>query len=467
MFLNFNSMNHIKRERIQKQLTKLLLKKNNLDTGVESEYVNMLKYILTQKTFLHYPKINTLLNIEYNRDNDRDGTDNNDDIDLESEDFNVYLSRLKSITFQDLDDSNLDEIKKNIKIYKDAILMNEHRKSQMNFEIKELRTEFAKRPESIINQINFEKQNLFNVIERINNLEANDNNEFIKEYDNLQDQILNIDNQIKTIQLQASNQHKILQNMRTQNLEIRNQKVKQIHIFKKQQITKDKERFELVKQKEYVDKLVNDTINNINNLRLKIRELKQNSNQSNLDSNLKQVDDFIKEKNRIQRRIEIFDINLQKENNKEKVVTKLEISDEKTKHRDLLLLIDKLNHSKLEINSKIRDLILDNMKYNNVLNKEYKRSEERILKVISRINKSFDTDRQCLQNDINKILDKIGQENILKKDNLEQVHKLENNINESCKDIYYLRQQLELINNKKIEIEKINKDINSYQNIIG
>ena len=297
MFLKFNSMNHIKRERIQKQLTKLLLKKNNLDTGIESEYTSMLKYILSQKTFLHYPKISTLLNIQYDDDQvdgkvdgkidskEDDKINNNSkysNLDLESEEFNVYLSRLKNITMQDLDDSNLDEIKKEIKKFKDAALMNEHRKKQMNLEIKNLRTEFVKKPETIINQINFEKQNLFNVIERINNLEANDNNNFIKEYDNLQEQILNINNQIKSVKLQASEQFKILQSMRTQNLQIRNEKVRQIQGFKKQLISKNKERIELVKQKEYANTLIVEHINNTNDLRLKIRKLKQNSNQSNL-----------------------------------------------------------------------------------------------------------------------------------------------------------------------------------------
>ena len=107
------------------------------------------------------------------------------------------------------------------------------------------------------------------------------------------------------------------------------------------------------------------------------------------------------------------------------------------------------------------------MNYNDTLNNEYKRSEERIIKVVSRINNSFDTDRQCLKVEINTILDKINEQNLIKKENLAQVHKLENNINESCKDIHYLRQLLDSINNKKIDIEKINKDIDSYQKMIG
>ena len=466
-------MNHIKHERIKKQLTKLLQKKNNLDTSIESEYSSMLDYIISKQTFNHYANIKNLLEI--------DSSDINIDSTIDDNLNNEYLSRLKNISQQDLDDSNLDKIKEEINRLKDAVLMNEHRKKLMNIEIKKLRTEFAERPKNIIKQVKFEKQNLFNVIERIGNLEQNNNNSMLKQYANLQEQIKQIDTEIKLIKLQSSNQFKVLQSMRTQNLEIRNKKVIQIQRFKKEQIIKNKERFELIKQRDNNDKLIKEHITSVNQLKTKISELKQNSNQSNLDSNLEQINEnnetvryllkkidyFVKEKNRINKRIQMFEVEKHISNDNAKVVTKLQISDEKNKYNSLLSKIESLKKNKLILINNQKELFINNMKYNDTLNQEYKRGEERILKVISRIDNSFNNDRDCLQNKIKTILNRIDEENLKKKNNLIQINKLENNINDSFKDINHLRQLLLSINNKKQQIDSINIDILSYQKLIG
>lgn len=465
-------MNHIKRDRIKKQLTKLLQKKHNLDTSIESEYVSMLDYIISNRTFNHYANIKNLLEIDTSNDNIDLSTDDN----INTE----YLSRLKKISPQELDDSNLDEIKDEIKRLKDKMLMNEHRKKQMNLEIKELRTEFAERPKNILEQVKFEKQNLFNVIERIGNLEQINNNSMLEQYANLQEQIDQIDTEIKLIRLQSCNQFKILQNMRTQNLEIRNKKVSQIQRFKKEQIIKNKERFELTKQRDNNDILIKEHIASVNKLKKKISELKQNNSQSNLDSNLKQIDEnnetvryllkkinyFVKEKNRLDKRIQMFDAEKHNSDDKAKVVTKLQISDEKSKYNSLLSKIESLEQNKLILIDNQKELFINNIKYNDTLNQEYKRSEERILKVISRINNSFNNDRDCLQNNIKTILNRIDEENLKKKNNLIQINKLEKNINDSFKDINYLRQLLLSIDNKKQQIDSINIDILSYQKLI-
>lgn len=475
MFLKFNNMNNTKRERIQKQLTKLLSKNGTLNVNIESSFRDMLMYILIQKTFIHYHKIQSLLNIDVNEVNNIDDINN-----IDSQLFDNYLSRLKNITLQDLDDSNLSEIKVGIKNFKEAIIMNEHKKTQMNLEIKKLRTEFSNRPNTILKQIHFEKQNLFNVINRINNLEENDNNNFIKEYDFLQEQILSLDNKIKETQYLASEQFKKLQNMRTQNLEIRNEKVKQIQNFKKAQLNMNKNRYELVKQRDINEKCINEHINQVNQIKFDIKTLKQNINEHNLIENntkmnehnekirylLKKIDYFVKEKNRINTTIQIFDTTTHNSNNKEKVITKLEITSEKSRHKSLLLLVEKLKQNKTTLINNQKNLIIKNMDYNNILNKEYKRGEERILKVVSRINESFNNDKDILQKEINVVLEKIDNENMKKKDNLLHITKLENNIVESFKDINYLRKQLELINLKQVEIDKINTDISSYQKLL-
>ena len=106
------------------------------------------------------------------------------------------------------------------------------------------------------------------------------------------------------------------------------------------------------------------------------------------------------------------------------------------------------------------------MEYNQTLNIEYRRSEERILKVVSRIKNSFNGDREALTKNINVVLSRIDSENIKKKDNLLKINQLEKDINVSFKDIHYLRQILESIINEKREIEKLNIDISSYQKIL-
>ena len=107
------------------------------------------------------------------------------------------------------------------------------------------------------------------------------------------------------------------------------------------------------------------------------------------------------------------------------------------------------------------------MKYNETLNKEYKRSEERILKVISRINNTFNNDSQILQQKINLVIEKINDEDIKKKENLIKIKELNNNIKNSFKDLTYLRQVLESINKNQHEIKKIEIDISSYQKILN
>jgi hypothetical protein len=481
MFLKFNNMNQTKRERIQKQLTKLLTKKSNLDKSIDTGYFDMLNYIILQKPYQYYPKINTILNIDdidigigIGIDSDTDSKFDNTEV------FKKYLSRLKSITLDDLDDSNLQEIKKEIKYWKDKTLMNEHKKKQMNQEIKKLRTEFANNPANIIKKVLFEKQNLFNVIGRIGNLESNNNNRLIEDYSNIQSKIDNINKSIKQKKLEVSNQYLLIQQMRTQNLEIRNKKVQQIQKFKGQQINILKDRKELINQKEQINKKINEYILDVNTCKEHKKILMQNINEVNLDNTnekinelnervrylLKKVDFFIKEKNRYQQRIQIFNSEKQISNNKEKVVTKLKISNEKAKYNMLLSSIDMMNLKRQELVNEQKEAILNNMKYNEKLNNEYKRSEERILKVVSRINNSFNSDREELQKEINIVLEKIDNENMEKKNNLIKVNELEINITESFKDLNYLRQVLESIINRNKEIEKINIDISSYQKIL-
>lgn len=485
-------MNQTKRDRIQKQLNKLLSKKSKLEDNIENEYNSMIIYIIINKVYDYYPNIKNALNLNIYDNNyilTSEELNNNDNLlnlilekfKINIQDYYTSLNNLKSIKIEDLDCNNLKKVRDNITEFKNNNIRLENQKKEINIKIKELRQSFSDKPILSKKKILTEKTNLLSVIERINMLENKDNNNFVDNFYLLFNKINDINQKINNQKQNIKQQENRLQEIRKTNLKIRQDKIKSIHQFKIQYNNELKEKEKLVIQKNNIITSINKKIEIVNEQKSTIKLIKKNINQNNIiDSNqkillinneitllLKKIDYLSKESKRYEQMINLYDTETHKNHDVPKVKTKFEIIEEKKKIHLLNTQLTDLLTIKKEIVAKQKKLIIDNIKYNGELEKEFQRAKNRLIKIVNRLKDSYQFDKDKLSQSINNELLKIANIDNSKKENLININTLETNMKKKFKHLDKLRNIFTNIETFKNNINSINVDINSYQRILN
>lgn len=486
-------MNTTKIERIQKQIHKIKNKKETLLINLDDNYKDILSYILTHKTYINYQKINSLLNkdnslskyIQVVEDNESD--ENNKSLNEKSiEDTNnnkLYtnmLINIKELSVNDISNKEIIDIDQKINNLQNQILYINNRKIKLNEQKKTLTTDYINIPTRLLQNLIIEKTNMFNVINRIEQLEELNNNNFYNNFEKLYLDIKNIESNISLKRQEINNQNNVINEMKTENLKCRQDKVKQIQKFKQSKKKIDQEKNELNQHINNIDFSINEHITNINNIKLEIRLLNQHINEDNYQVNTelidsknnqirlikKKVDYLSLEKNRYLRELSNFIKNLNESLNKPKVITKHEISQRKNKLYSLISQLNNLNSAKSNNIKKQKELILDNLFYNIKLNEEFERSKKRLIIISQRIDNSLITDKIKLIKELEVIDNKIGIEDQNKSKNIETIDNLIITKKTKYRDLEFLKDKFDIINKIKKSITEIDTDLKSYEKII-
>lgn len=457
-----------RQERIKKQLQKLINQKNIQDNSLTQEYKVLIKFILSNKVFLNK------FDIEEENLSDND-----------EENYNLYhqkcLSRLTTLTKDDFETQELNEIDKEIVRNKNTIKQLETEKFKIISITNKYRDEYIKEPHKLINKIRNEENNLYQIIERINDLEERDNNEFVDNYFNLLEHISIQQNVINEKKRVIRDQEQKLIEFTDSNIRARKKTIDKIY---QQKINLKKQNMSIDKTKNY-QKEINVKIKNlnhtINNLKLKIIEINRlgifdnefdtresaiNHYTYQISLNRKKLDYFIKEDNK-QR--QIINKNIEQniiELDKPKVISKTQYQLQKDLLRTYKSNLGKeLKKIDILMKDKVK-LIQSNIDNNLKIDKEFQNGKLRLIKICERIHNTFNDNR-------NNMLTKIGDRNqslsVLqqKKDNLNLLNKklLDSKVNFN-KDSNFILQHLDNINSLKSAIAKVTTDIKSYQKLI-
>lgn len=474
-------MNTTKIERIQKQIQKIKNKKDTLILNLDETYKYILNYILKHKTYINYQKINTLLNKDNSLSKYIQVVDSESDEDINISQLYanmlIYIKELseKEISNQeiiDIDQKNVDK--------QNQILYGNNRKTKLNDQKKKLTTDYINIPTKLLQNLVVEKTNIFNVIDRIKQLEELNNNEFCNNFELIYLDNNKLQKEILTKKKEIDTQNEIINQMKEQNLKCRQDKVKQIQRFKQSKKNIDQEKNKLHQHINNIDISINDHITNMNNLKLEIRLLNQQIAEDNYQVNTELIDsknnqislikkkvDYLNlEKNRYSRELSNYIKNLNERLDKPKIITKHEISQQKNKVYSLMSQLNNLNSAKNNNIKKQKELILDNMLYNIKLNEEFERSEERLIIISKRIDNSLTTNKIKLIKELEQIDNKIGVEDQNKIKNLEDIETLNNTKKTKFRDLYFLKEKIIIINKIKKSITDINVDLKSYEKII-
>ena len=475
-------MNTTKIERIHKQILKIKNRKQTLEINLEESYNNLLDYILQNKTYNYYQKINNLLNIDdslskyINCLNDEQVVDDLNDNQL----YCNMLLHIKQINNNHFSNREILDIDIQIKDLNDQNIYANNRKVKLNEQKKEMTKEYINIPNKLLDQLLLEKENIFKVISRIEQLEEINNNNFYNNFEKLYLDIKNIESNISLKKQEINNQNNVINKMKTENLKCRKDKVNQIQKFKEMKKKIDQDKNKLKIQINNIDKSINQYVVNVNNLKLEIRILNQQITEENYQNNIdliedknnkiklfkKKLDYLNQEKNRYSKELSNYINNLNENLNKPKIITKHEISNQKNK---LYSLISQLNNLELLKKNTINNqklLILNNLDYNKQLNKEFERSKDRLIIMSKRIDNSLNTDKSKLITELKQIDYKILIEDQNKSKNIETINTLNITKKTKYRDLEFLKDKFDIINKIKKSIAEIDTDLKSYEKII-
>lgn len=474
-------MNTTKIERIQKQIQKIKNKKDTLILNLDETYKYILNYILKHKTYINYQKINTLLNKDNSLSKYIQVVDSESDEDINiSQLYDNMLIYIKELSEKEISNQEIIDIDQKIVDKQNQILYGNNRKTKLNDQKKILTTDYINIPTKLLQNLVVEKTNIFNVIDRIKQLEELNNNEFCNNFELIYLDNNKLQKEILTKKKEIDTQNEIINQMKEQNLKCRQDKVKQIQRFKQSKKNIDQEKNKLHQHINNIDISINDHITNMNNLKLEIRLLNQQIAEDNYQVNTELIDsknnqislikkkvDYLNlEKNRYSRELSNYIKNLNERLDKPKIITKHEISQQKNKVYSLMSQLNNLNSAKNNNIKKQKELILDNMLYNIKLNEEFERSEERLIIISKRIDNSLTTNKIKLIKELEQIDNKIGVEDQNKIKNLEDIETLNNTKKTKFRDLYFLKEKIIIINKIKKSITDINVDLKSYEKII-
>ena len=475
-------MNTTKLERVQKQIQKIKNRKQTLEKSLDKNYKNLLDYILQNKTYNYYQKIYNLLNIDdslskyINTLNDEQNLDSL----ITNQLYCNMLLHIKQINNNHFSNREILDIDIQIRDLNDQNIYTNNRKVKLNEQKKEMTKEYINIPKKLLDQLLLEKENIFKVISRIEQLEELNNNNFYNNFEKLYLDIKNIESNISLKKQEINNQNNVINEMKTQNLKCRKDKVNQIQKFKEMKKKIDQDKNKLKIQINNIDKSINQYVVNVNNLKLEIRILNQQITEENYQNNIdliedknnkiklfkKKVDYLNQEKNRYSKQLSNYINNLNENLNKPKIITKHEISNQKNK---LYSLISQLNNLELLKKNTINNqklLILNNLDYNQQLNKEFERSKDRLIIISKRINNSLNTDKNKLITELKQIDYKILIEDQNKSKNIETINTLNITKKTKYRDLEFLKDKFDIINKIKKSIAEIDTDLKSYEKII-
>lgn len=474
-------MNTTKIERIQKQIQKIKNKKENLILNLDETYKDILNYILKHKTYLNYQNINNLLNKDNSLAKYIQVIESESDEDINTSQLyaNMFIN-IKELSDKEISNQEIIDIDQKINDNKNQILYVNNRKTKLNDQKKTLTTDYINVPTKLLQNLIVEKTNVFNVIDRIEQLEELNNNEFCNNFELIYLDNNNLQQEILIKKKEIDTQNKIINQMKEQNLKCRQDKVKQIQRFKQSKKNIDQEKNKLHQHINNIDISINDYIANMNNLKLEIRLLNQQIDEDNYQVNTdliysknneirlikKKVDYLNLEKNRYLRELSNYIRNLNECLDKPKIVTKHEISQQKNKLYSLISQLNNLNTAKNNNIKKQKELILDNLLYNIKLNEEFERSKERLIIISKRIGNSLNTDKIKLIKELEQIDNKIVIEDQNKKKILEDIEILNNTKKTKFRDLDFLKEKIIIINKIKKSIVGIDIDLKSYEKII-
>lgn len=474
-------MNTTKIERIQKQIQKIKNKKENLILNLDETYKDILNYILKHKTYINHKNINNLLNKDNSLAKYIQVIESESDEDINTSQLyaNMFIN-IKELSDKEISNQEIIDVDQKIIDNQNQILYINNRKTKLNDQKKTLTTDYINVPTKLLQNLIVEKTNIFNVIDRIEQLEELNNNEFCNNFELIYLDNNKLQQEILTKKKEIDTQNKIINQMKEQNLKCRQDKVKQIQRFKHSKKNIDQEKNKLHQHINNIDISINDHIANMNNLKLEIRLLNQQIDEDNYQVNTdliysknneirlikKKVDYLNLEKNRYLRELSNYIRNLNERLDKPKIITKHEISQQKNKLHSLISQLNNLNTAKNNNIKKQKELILDNLLYNIKLNEEFERSKERLIIISKRIGNSLNTDKIKLIKELEQIDNKIGIEDQNKKKILENIEILNNTKKTKFRDLDFLKEKIIIINKIKKSIVGIDIDLKSYEKII-
>ena len=482
-------MNITKKERIQKQLQKIKNKKHTLDVTLEENFKKLLDYILKNKTYINYQKIHNLLNhndilntyLNYISINDDNNDNDNDNNETKRNIYDKLLLNIKNITFNDFDNQELIALENKIREYNNDNMYSNNRKIKLNNTKKQLRTDYINVPTKLLNQISFEKENFFRVIIRIQELEELNNNNFCDNYYSLFLKLQNIEKSIKDKKTEINNQNNNINQMKANNLKLRQLKMKEIRNFKEQKKEIDKEKNRLDTQIKYIDTVIHENILKMNDIKIDIRLLNQKITENNYHTTIdlieaknneihllkKKIDYLNKDKQRYTQELTNYITSINNKLDKPKAITKQDIIIEKNKLHSLISQLNNLQLNKTGVIEEQKQLILDNLNYNNTLKVEFERSKQRLIIVCKRVTDSIDTDKNKLIIKLNDIDESINIEDQNKLTNNEKIKNLNNIIKSNYKDLDFIKEEFVIINQIKDSLKNIDKDILSYNKLLN
>lgn len=177
-------MNTTKIERIQKQIQKIKNKKENLILNLDETYKDILNYILKHKTYINHQNINNLLN----KDNSLAKyiqvieSESDEDINTSQHYANMFIN-IKELSDKEISNQEIIDVDQKINDSQNQILYINNRKTKLNDQKKTLTTDYINVPTKLLQNLIVEKTNIFNVIDRIEQLEELNNNEFCNNFE--------------------------------------------------------------------------------------------------------------------------------------------------------------------------------------------------------------------------------------------------------------------------------------------
>ena len=482
-------MNHQKRERINKLLIKLKLKKDSLNNSIFCINKNILDYIITNQIYRSNTNIINLfstlpVNIldSLSEVNSQYGDDRGNNI-CES-DYNILLTLITKIDESDFKNEDIVALEDIIKHNNNKIQYLDIKKNKSLSEIKEVKQEYRDVPDTLINNLLREKQNIYDVIERIQILQERNNCNFI-------DQLLSIEETIEATKIHVNQLKNILnqkthniKNMAISNIHSRKVTVKNINDHKILVKTQNKKLSELNNYKRKVESQYTTVVNNINSLKeqektlrienrclndlTKIEEnkeiLSRLHNEIVLDQ--KKMKMLINEKTRYSKLIELELENQKQVYNTPKAISKTDFNIYKQEIASLRVKIQKNNDTLLNLkNSKI-NLATENIEYNYKLDTEFNNSKQRLIIVSQRIWNEYENNLTELNNRINNINQELLN---YEQDKIKLINtndSLKKQINTYFKDNINILEMLKTRQEYFKSLNSVEKDINSYQKIV-
>jgi len=472
-------MNINKKESIRKQIGKLQQKKNMQYTALQNEYQHIVVYMLKQNVYLDKFSL-----LPTEMDDIRTHNQSNDPIYLKKEHpiYKKCIAITSSFTEKDFDVSNVNDIENIIRQHNVTIKTLTHQKKDVITATNNYKQKYTNEPSQLIEYIKKEESNMNDSIYRIKELEERNNNQCIdamyKLYETITDQQNKIIEDNKNIEQQRQN----LITYSNNNIKERKNALSKISQQKKTIKQQHKDNNDNSNYKTQISQKIQEMCVDINGYREIIMGMNRGGNydthlfnskeeaytyfQYHMDLSIKKMDYFIKEdkkqKTIITNTLILHDIQL----NKPKVMSKRDYILEKEQLNTFISMLCN-DTKKLEtLMAKQKQLIQDNIDYNDELDREFQSAKSRLIKVCTRMNDTYKNGRIQLQAEIDSYNSELSSIDGKKTNLYSEIIRLEKKKCDSNKGIIVIQQHLKNSDAINGSLIAITKDISNYQKML-